>query len=94
MDAQHSELLHEIHRELKTLTQKVESAFVKDDDGRPDFAGHRSFHKRVSTKEQLYSQNRAKVLRDLATWAIIGIVSIIGSSLFSTYVLHGTSLIK
>ena len=68
MDAQHSELLHEIHRELKTLTQNVESAFVKDDDGRPDFAGHRSFHKRVSTKEQLYSQNRAKVLSYLGDY--------------------------
>lgn len=92
MDAQHSELLHEIHRELKTLTQKVESAFVKDDDGMPDFVGHRSFHKRVSTEEQLFKQNRAKVLRDIATWAIIGIVSIIGSSLFSTYILHSTPL--
>jgi len=88
MDAQHSELLHEIHRELKTLTQKVESAFVKDDDGMPDFAGHRSFHKRVSTEERLFKQNRTKVLRDLATWAIIGVLSIIGSSLFSTYILH------
>lgn len=92
MDAQHSELLHEIHRELKTLTQKVESAFVKDDDGMPDFVGHRSFHKRVSTEEQLFKQNRAKVLRDIATWAIIGVLSIIGSSLFSTYILHSNPI--
>lgn len=88
MDAQHSELLHEIHRELKTLTQKVESAFVKDDDGVPDFVGHRTFHKKVSEQEQVFKQNRAKVLRDITTWAIIGIVTIIGSSLFTTYILH------
>jgi hypothetical protein len=92
MDAQHSELLHEIHRELKTLTQKVESAFVKDDDGMPDFTGHRSFHKRVSTEEQLFKQNRSKVFRDIATWAIIGIITIIGSSLFNTYILHASAI--
>lgn len=85
LDPEHSELLHEIHRELKHLTQRVESAFVKDEDGVPDYTGHRNFHKKVSVEEQLYNQNKSKVVRDIVTWCIIGIVSIIGGSLANTY---------
>lgn len=88
MDTQHSELLHEVHRELKILTEKVESAFEKDDDGKPDFAGHRLFHKRMSQEEALLKQNKSKILRDLVTWAIMGILAIIGGSIVNTYIIQ------
>ena len=71
MDTQHSELLHEIHRELKTLTTKVESAFVKDDDGEPDYAGHRFYHKKQNESDAEYSKHRAKIFREIVTWIAI-----------------------
>lgn len=85
MDTQHSELLHEIHRELKTLTTKLESAFVKDDDGEPDYAGHRFYHKKQNESDAEYSKHRAKILREIITWIAIGILSVIGTSIFQEY---------
>lgn len=85
MDTQHSELLHEIHRELKTLTTKLESAFVKDDDGEPDYAGHRFYHKKQNESDAEYSKHRAKILREIITWIAIGILSVIGTSIFQKY---------
>ena len=85
MDTQHSELLHEIHRELKTLTTKVESAFVKDDDGEPDYAGHRFYHKKQNESDAEYSKHRAKIFREIVTWIAIGILSVVGTSIFQKY---------
>ena len=85
MDTQHSELLHEIHRELKTLTTKLESAFVKDDEGEPDYAGHKLYHKKQNESDIEYSKHRAKILREIITWIAIGILSVIGTSVFQKY---------
>lgn len=85
IDTQHSELLHEIHRELKTLTQKVESAFVKDDDGEVDYSGHKQYHKKQNESEAEYSKHRARVLREVVTWIVIGILSVVGTSLVKQY---------
>lgn len=92
MDTQHSELLHEIHRELQTLTQKVESAFVKDEDGEPDYIGHKLFHKKQNDSADEYSRHRAKILREIVTWVAIGILSIVGNSLFQQYIKSGTAI--
>ena len=85
IDTQHSELLHEIHRELKTLTQKVESAFVKDEDGEVDYVGHKVYHKKQLDSEAEYSKHRARVLREVVTWIVIGVLSVLGTSLVKQY---------
>lgn len=86
-DTQHGELLHEIHRELKTLTQKVESAFVKDDDGEPDYAGHKMYHKKQQDDDEEYAKHRARLLREVLTWIVIGVLSVVGTSLVKQYLL-------
>ena len=84
-DTQHSELLHEIHGELKTLTQKVESAFLKDEDGSVDYFGHKAYHKRQNEADAEYSKHRAKLISEVVTWVVIGVLSVVGTSLVKQY---------
>lgn len=81
------EIYYEIIQELKALNQKLESAFPKDDDGEPDYASHRLFHKKQSQDEAEYKASKAKVIRDISSWLIIGILTIIGSALVQTYII-------
>lgn len=87
MSAEENELLHEIHRELKHLTSRVESAFVKDEDGNPDYTGHRLYHRKQDLEQEAMQKSRNKVLSDIATWLIIGFLTIVGTAIVQVYVL-------
>lgn len=87
MSMEDNELLHEIHRELKHLTSKVESAFVKDEDGNPDYSGHRLYHRRKDLEHETLQKSKNKVLSDVATWLLIGFLTIVGSALVQVYII-------
>lgn len=80
------ELIREIHSELKTLTQKLESAFIKDDSGEPDFFGHRLYHKKRDEEEKSNIKVKNHVKGEISTWVIIGIITILGSSVIQALV--------
>ena len=81
------DLVHSTARDLKELTQKVEAAFIKDEDGEPDYSGHRIYHRKVNNSEAQFQLSKSKVIKDVTSWAIIGILTVIGSGLFHTYIL-------
>ncbi len=82
-------LIHEIHNELKQLNEKVESAFIKDDNDEPDFVGHRLYHKKQKDNEEEYLKSKALILRNIVTWLVIGLLTIVGSALMQVYILPG-----
>ena len=95
MDPQgNDELLHEIHRELKNLTEKVESAFIRDEDGKPDYYGHRMFHKNEQEEKRKFEYSKTKVLRDIVTWISIGALTVVGSLLAQAFLLPQVPSIK
>jgi hypothetical protein len=75
-----TELLHETANGLKALTQKMESAFLKDEDGNVDYAGHKLTHKQQKETQKEYEKSRALIFRNIITWLAIGALTIIGSS--------------
>lgn len=79
------EMIKEIHRELKELSAKLDSAFIKDESGDPDFAGHRMYHKKKQQEEKIYKEQRAILKRNILAWAIIGILTIVGSNFVQIY---------
>lgn len=86
MDADVKELYQELAREVRALSQKLESAFPKDDEGEPDYAAHRIFHKKQAIEEDEYRASKSKVVTQIISWLLIGIFTIIASSLFNTYI--------
>ena len=87
MEIKDNDFRHEVLGELKSINHKLESAFPRDDDGEPDYASHKIFHKKQVEDEKQYKESRAKVIRDIASWITIGILTMVGSSLFHTYFL-------
>ncbi len=82
-----NELLHTIHRELRTLTERIESAFTKDDDDNVDYVGHRMFHRKQQEQEAEYQKSKALVIRNVIAWLAIGAITIIGSALVQVYLI-------
>lgn len=81
------ELLRELHAELHTLVTKVESAFTKDEDGNPDYSGHRKFHKEQDSAKEDYEESKKKIIRNIISWASIGILTVTGSALVQYFML-------
>ena len=87
MDEQSNQVLHEIHTELKLLTQKLESAFAKDESGEPDYSGHKQFHINQVTVEKENRDSKNHLFKEVLTWIVIGLLSAI-----ATILLHGTNV--
>ncbi len=87
MKDEDNELLHNIRRDLESLTQRVESAFPRDEDGEPAYGAHRLFHKKQEAEEEAYAASKAKIFSAIISWVAIGALTIIGSALVNTYVL-------
>lgn len=85
--AQDSELLIQIHSELKLLIQKVESAFPKDENDEVDYQGHRQFHKTQNDAAKQYKDSKAAIIRNIITWASIGLLTVITSSIAESHIL-------
>ncbi len=83
--------VQELLRELKDLIQRVESAFPKDEYGEPDYSTHRMFHKKQQANELEFAASKTKLIRDVVSWATIGILTIIGSGLVH-YIMTGSIL--
>lgn len=88
------DMIKEIHRDLKELSAKVDSAFTKDEFGHPDFAGHRLYHKKVQETENRYREQKAILKRNILAWAIIGILTIVGSNFVHVYLQPNTTTTK
>lgn len=89
MDEQSNQVLHEIHTELKLLTQKLESAFAKDESGEPDYSGHKQFHVNQVNHEKDSRDSKNHLFKEVLAWIVIGLLTFIATS-----VLHGAPLIK
>lgn len=89
MDEQSNQVLHEIHTELKLLTQKLESAFVKDESGEPDYSGHKQFHVNMINEEKDSRDSKNHLFKEVLVYTVIGLLTFLATSVF-----HGTPLIK
>lgn len=88
------EALQEEVQALKNRVQKLETAFIKDEDSELDYAGHKAFHRKQIADEAGYNASKSKILVDILSWVFIGILTIIGSALFHTYILPAKVLVK
>lgn len=79
------EKLAELRRDLTELENKVESAFLRDEQGTPDYSGHRLIHKEQIAKAEDVKRAKASIIKSISTWAIIGVLTVIGSSLAQVY---------
>lgn len=67
------ERIDKLEADIKALT----SAFLKDDDGSPDFIGHRIFHKTVEEEAEDNRRKKADVATNITTWAVTGLITVL-----------------
>ena len=91
MTTEEEKLLNKVYLELQELKSEVqqirdnfETAFVRDDYGKPDFVGHRIYHKDVIVSKDRMTVEKSKYFREILTWITIGIISILGTSFVTT----------
>lgn len=76
--------LDEIQRTLQELTKQFYGAFPKDDDGYPDFHGHREWHKEAAAKKKTLSEYQNKFTERIVIGvasATVGLMTIVGTGL-------------
>lgn len=79
---------------LEALVNDIMSAFPKDDTGSPDFSGHRTYHRDIMVKEEEYKKSRADIKKNVQTWAIIGLLTVLASSLAQAFLVPLLHAIK
>lgn len=84
--SQDPDLLIQIHGELKSLTQKIESAFPTDEYNNVDYLGHRLFHKKQNDNAKEYSKTKSAVIKGIIIWATIGLVTIVANTIGEVYI--------
>lgn len=84
--SQEPDLLIQIHGELKSLTEKIESAFPKDEYNNVDYIGHRLFHKQQNDSAKQYSSTKSALIKGVIIWATIGLVTIIANTIGEVYI--------
>ncbi len=67
------ERIDKLEQDVKALT----SAFLKEEDGSPDFPGHRLYHRRRDEEEKDSKKKRSDVTTNLITWAVAGILTLV-----------------
>lgn len=80
----HEKLL-QLRRDLMDFIQKVESAFPIDERGNPDYSAHRSTHKDQTSRDKELKEARLAIIKNILTWAFIGALTVIGSTLAQAY---------
>ena len=90
---QDSDLLIQIHSDLKLLTQKIESAFPRDDNDEIDYAGHRQYHKERNTEAEDYKKSKNAIVRNVMTWALIGLLTIVASTIGEAYIVPAVKIL-
>lgn len=82
-----TDLLHKIQEDHKNLVHMFESAFTKDEHGDLELAEHRTYHKEESKKIVDKKEANAKLLSSVLSWAVIGLLTVIGNALVHAYVI-------
>jgi hypothetical protein len=70
--------LDDIQRMLNELTENVHSAFVKDEDGKPNFYGHREEHKANAKKQAALSEYQQEVTKNIIKFVATVVISFLG----------------
>ena len=63
--------------------KKLKSALPKDEYDEPDYAGHRKFHRDITTNEADSKKKRSEIQVSIVTWVVMAIVTIILSLLIN-----------
>lgn len=66
------ELLESLVRDIKAM----QAAFIKDDDGSPDYSEHKLFHKTQHDQVGAIKARNSRVFSNVITWAIIGALTL------------------
>lgn len=88
-----SEKLRIVYDMVLELKRNLELAMPRDDENNIDYAGHRRFHKEQYDKEKEDQETKQAIRKNLLTWAIIGVLTIIGSGLVQAYIVPVLALI-
>lgn len=70
---------------VEELKKSLESAFPKDEDGNVDYSGHRAFHRREKDAEKRSIDSLADFKKNIITWAVIGLITLVVSALGRNY---------
>lgn len=82
------EVLLEIRARVKRMEENFSSAFVKDDNGEPDFVGHRQFHRLKIDEARAAGAVREDVTKKVVSWMSIAGLTVIGYALLDWIKAH------
>lgn len=66
-----------IKTELVEFKKDVNKAFPKDEDGLPDYVGHRKKHEKENREEDRLGEYKTDFVKKLISWAGIGFIGFI-----------------
>jgi len=84
-DEEWKERVAQLRRDLTDLESRIESAFLHDERGNPDYSGHRLTHREQVTRAEDIKRAKASILKNITTWALIGVLTVIGSNFAQAY---------
>lgn len=67
------ELLEDLVRDVKA----IQAAFIRDEDGSPNYSEHKLFHKTQHDQVGAIKARNTKVFSNVITWAVIGALTLI-----------------
>jgi hypothetical protein len=79
--------IDKLENDFKTLVHNVESSFIRNEQGEIGYAEHRLEHKRLDEKLRDTLKAREKLISTVTTWAVIGLLTIIGNALVHAYII-------
>lgn len=79
--------------EINERIDHIIAAFPKDEDDKPDFYGHRVFHKNETRKLERSTESWIEIRRRVITWAIIGILTIAISGITQLYMIPAVATV-
>lgn len=83
---QDTELLIQIHSDLKLLTQKVESAFPRDANDEVDYTGHKMYHQELITAEEDARLSKKHLTNHVASWVVVGLLTVLSTTIWEMWV--------
>lgn len=66
-----------IKTELVEFKKDVNKAFPKDEDGQPDYIGHRKYHEKEIKQDDKLGEYKTDFVKKLLQWAGIGFIGFI-----------------
>ena len=67
---------------LEEEVRHIKSAFIRNEYGETDYAGHRVFHREITKDEEDHKKRKSDVKTNILTWLVGAIITVLLTNIF------------